>query len=194
MALVDAYINFGDEIPGGYKPSANITAATDHAGHEFTHEDWSEITSFDYSISGVDNKQYPEFKIKKVLDCASNTLFLRLLQHDSRANQKAKNATESRLPKIIVHLCRWVEGDEVGKRKCIVFLQYVFTKCHVLSYSTGLDFGAEEIPEENITFGYSKMEMAFWPDETLNAVGFTWDSTQAAPEAFDHRKHHRNKP
>jgi type VI protein secretion system component Hcp len=188
MALVDAYIQCKG-IQGGYIPPPNTPASTDHSGSEFSHENWSEITSFKYTIKRKD--EHPGFDIRKVLDCASNSLYLRLLQHDSRGAQKSMQEKESIIPEIVVHLCRWVKSSKTDGVQSQVFLQYAFTDCHVKSYSTGLSFEADNIPEEDITFSYKKMEMVYWPEGTEEATDFSW--TQANAKASSRHGHGRRQ-
>lgn len=174
MPLIDAYIKC-DTIEGSYKASNKKIAAK----REIAHQGWSEITSFRYTL---DSGEYPDFTITKPIDNASNDLYILLLKNRAREVQKGKAAVGPIIKKVSIELCRWVDTNQDGViDEFQVFLEYTFKNCRVISYATDIDFAADELPEEEITFGFREMTMTYYhPDES---AGFSWNFAKLAPIA-----------
>lgn len=169
MPLIDAYIKC-DTIEGSYKATGKTGKS---AKLEELHNGWSEIYSFDYSLSNT----YPTITITKPVDKASNGLYIYYLQNRAREIQKIKPAESGLIDEIKIELCRWVDNNNDGIiDEFQVFLEYSFKKCRVASYGTSIDFDADDLPEESITFGFREMFMKYYrPD---NPSEFTWDFTK----------------
>lgn len=183
MPLVDAYIKCTGidgsftirdfKVPAGCLPHKADTPAT---SHEVIHEKWSEIYSFSYDLSD----EYPNVSITKPVDGASNDLYLLFLQNQARTQQKGKGASDQFINEVCLDMCRWVDVNNDGVvDKFQVFLKYIFKKCRVTSYDISIDFEAEDLPEESITFSFREMYMKYTrPD---NPAEFTWDFMKASP-------------
>ena len=160
MPLIDAYIKC-DDIAGSYKAgAASGQAGSNRANLEATHDGWSEITSFDYDL-GSDG--HPKVNIKKIIDSASNALYLNFLKNNSRQMNKGSEIDDSLIDQITIELCRWVDSDNDGMTDLLlVFLSYVFKKCRFVSYSTDINFEADDLPEESLSFSFREMEMHYY--------------------------------
>lgn len=180
MPLIDAYIKC-DDIKGGYNPADNSgkdgSSKTDHA---IQHAGWSEIYSFDYTLSD----EYPKINITKPIDIASSALYLLYLQNRSLELQKGKGNDDKIIQNLEINLCRWVDTDADGiVDRFIVFLKYTFKQCRVLDYDTSIDFDADDLPEEAVTFGFRQMTMEYQRVNSnvtppkMETVKFGWDFT-----------------
>ena len=167
MPLIDAYIKC-DDIEGSYNAS---NAKKHNAKLELPYEGWSEVTSFDYDL---DADKYPTFTIKKPIDRASNDLYILFLQNHARENKSSKSTADPKINMISLEMCRWIDINNDGViDEFQAFLVYTFKDCRVREYQTNIDFEADDIPEESITFGFREMTMQYFhPDE---CVKFTWD-------------------
>lgn len=171
MPLIDAYIKC-DNIEGSHKPAASAPSAGPGAKAkvELEHSGWSEVYSFSYSLGGGS----PSLTIKKPVDKASNDLYVLFLKNRSREIQKGKANADPVLQEIHLELCRWVDINNDGiVDEFQVFIEYIFKRCRVNSYSSEIDFAADDLPGETISFSFHEMTMKFYhPDECSQ---FTWD-------------------
>lgn len=155
MPLIDAFMSC-DNIRGGYK----ATKGTGQAKLESSHNLWSEITSFKYDIG---DDEHPSVTITKPIDAASNDLYIRFIKNAARDVQKGKNIDDCFIKDLHLELCRWVDSDNDGSVDLyLVFLTYHFKNCRITSYNTSIDFEADEIPEETLTFAFREMAMDYY--------------------------------
>lgn len=166
MPLIDAYIKC-DEIAGSYKAPKQ----GQDAKFEILHDGWSEITSFDYTL---DSGKYPTITITKPVDNASNDLYVFFLKNRAREIQKGSASPDPIIKEISLEICRWVDANKDGIiDEFQVFLEYTFKNCRVTSYSTDIDFEADDLPEEEIKFGFREMTMKYYhPDQCAH---FSWN-------------------
>jgi len=161
MPLIDSYIKF-DAIPGSYTTSTSATMLK----HEINHTGWSEIYSLKYDLDG---SVYPTLTITKPVDRASNSIYSLYLKNRAR-KLKPSNKSDPKVKEIIVHLCQWIDGQT----QFWVFLEFIFTNCRVLDYSTKMDCDADDFPEETIEFGFREMSMGYYyikRDEAEKRIG-----------------------
>jgi type VI protein secretion system component Hcp len=156
-------------IAGSYNPSEGALKGA--ARLQVSHKDWSEIYSLKYSLSGG---EFPQFDINKPVDAASNDLYLLFLKTRARDIQKGGKFADQFIKQIEIELCRWVDTNDDGVvDEFKVFIRYQFDQCRVLDYSTDMNFEADDLPGEEISFGFRKMQMFYYdPEETLT---YSWD-------------------
>jgi type VI protein secretion system component Hcp len=169
MPLIDAYMKCSG-IAGSYNPSEGALQGAS-AKLQVSHKDWSEIYSLNYSLSGG---EFPHFTIKKPVDAASNDLYLLFLKTRARDIQKGKKLADQFIEQIEIELCRWVDTNSDGiVDEFKVFIKYKFEVCRVMDYSTGMDFEADDLPDEEVSFGFKKIQMFYYnPEEELT---YSWD-------------------
>lgn len=171
MPLVDAYIKC-DQIAGGYKAGSEKGSA---AKLDASHDGWSEIYSFKYTL----DKDHPKFTITKPVDLASSDIYVRYLKTHSRQIHSRNSGADSTIDSIKLHFCRWIDANNDGIiDKFVTFLEYTFLDCRVLNYSTDIDFEADELPEERVTFGFRDISMAYTP-AGRGKTSFGWNFMKA---------------
>ena len=160
MPLIDAFIKCGN-FDGSYKATeAILSSGGVRADLERSHDGWSELSSFSYSV-GISG--HPVISISKIVDAASTKLFERFLQLNSRAQNKGSKIEDLLIDQITIELCRWVDSNDDGvKDLLLVFLSYVFTKCRLRDYSNSIGSEADDFPDESFSFDFRNMEMHYY--------------------------------